>query len=232
MEIKNRIVAVIFRVLLLVGCGIGLYFNSGLPNGALSPAMFNYYTIQSNLIVFVFFIYMLIDTFVKIKSTGVKGVLDAPRFKGAVTMMITVTFLVYHFMLLPMMFSMSGGEGVINPANILVHYFTPIMVIIDWLLFDKKNRYKWYDPLIWLIIPLAYFGFAVIRAEVSSMLLPTGSRYPYFFIDIDELGLSAVLINVAVLIMAFAVLGYIIYFIGKIHVAHKKLYFGSKSVFR
>ncbi len=42
------------------------------------------------------------------------------------------------------------------------------------------------------------------------------SRYPYFFIDIDALGLPAVLVNVAALVFAFLALVYAIYGIDRV----------------
>ena len=60
-----------------------------------------------------------------------------PRLKGTITMSITVTFLIYHFLL-------SGGYE--NRADIIrstiLHYIVPIMTIADYILFDKKGIYK------------------------------------------------------------------------------------------
>lgn len=232
MEIKNRIIPLVFRLILLIGCGIGLYLNSGLPNGALNLGMLNFYTILSNLVCFVFFAYMLARVIADIKRSGITGVSTAPRFKGAITMMITVTLLIYHFMLMPQLFTMSSAYSAFSPADVLVHYFTPIMTILDWLLFDEKNKYRWYDPILWLILPLTYFVFAVIRAQVGGVLPAIGSRYPYFFMDIDALGLPAVLLNVLVLVLAFLLLGYVIYLINKLHFINKKLYFGNHALGR
>lgn len=86
-----------------------------------------------------------------------------------------------------------------------------IMVILDWLLFDPKPTYGPADPLKWLGIPLAYFIFAVLRAQLGGELRGVNSRYPYFFIDVDALGIGPVLLNVLLLSVGFLCIGYVLF---------------------
>ncbi|MCC8154344.1 MAG: Pr6Pr family membrane protein [Tannerellaceae bacterium] len=132
-----------------------------------------------------------------------------PRFKGAVVFAITVTGLIFYFVLRPAMFSMGNTAYVNSMANTLVHYVVPLMTVFDWLLFDPKGQFKKFDPFLWLLIPYAYFLFTIIRAQTGGEILSTGSRYPYAFINIDQLGMGKVLVNVAGLILIFLILGYI-----------------------
>lgn len=118
--------------------------------------------------------------------------------------------LVYHFVLAPQLFAMQSEYRPFTPRDILIHYATPFCVIVDWLLFVPKGRYRWYHPLAWLLLPLEYLLFAMLRAEVGGPL-PGGGRYPYFFLDLDVLGWGRLQANVAVLAVAFAVLGYLGY---------------------
>ena len=163
-----------------------------------------YFTYQSNILVIVYFI-LDIFSIIKKKETFY------PRFKGAVTMSITVTFLVYHFLLSP---TADKYEGLAYIRNLIVHYIVPIMTIFDYIIFDKKGIYKIIDPLLWLIIPFVYFAFILIRARIGSPF-SDGSYYPYFFVDIDKYGLKTVLRNVFFITLFFAFLGYIEYFIDR-----------------
>jgi hypothetical protein len=145
---------------------------------------------------------------VELGRKGIKGTTKMlPRVKGAFTLMITATFLVYLFMLSRTDFSMMSVS--FNVANVVLHYVVPVMVILDWLLFDKKRSYRWSDPFMWAVIPLLYLQFVFIRAEVGGVLTARGSRYPYFFLDIDAIGISAVLIYVLIFMVAFIVMGYV-----------------------
>lgn len=118
--------------------------------------------------------------------------------------------LVYHFVLVPRVFATASDYRPFSMHDLLIHYLTPISVIIDWLLFVPKGRYRWTHPLAWLLLPVGYWVFAMLRAEVGGPL-PGGGRYPYFFLDLDVLEWGRLLANVAVLAVAFAVLGYLGY---------------------
>ncbi len=91
------------------------------------------------------------------------------------------------------MFTMHPNYRPFTLSDVLVHYITPLMALADWLLFDPKGRYRWFHPFAWLSLPLAYQLFAVIRAPFITAPTPSGSRYPYLFIDIDALGWGVVL---------------------------------------
>jgi hypothetical protein len=90
------------------------------------------------------------------------------------------------------------------------------MTILDWLLFDQKSSFRWFDPIMWLSLPLTYFTFIIIRAKIGGVIAIVKSSYPYFFIDVDLIGWLMVLKNVGFLIIGFLILGYIIYIIDKI----------------
>jgi hypothetical protein len=136
--------------------------------------------------------------------------------KGAVTLAITITFVIFHFVLRPILFTMGSatnspfaeGGYFLSTSNFLVHYATPIMTLADWLLFTPKGEWRKLDPLKWLGVPLAYFIFSLIRAPFAHFA--DGSRYPYFFIDVDRYGALDVTRNVLIIAIAFALLGYIL----------------------
>lgn len=51
----------------------------------------------------------------------------------------------------------------------------------------------------------------MIRAQLGGEPRGVQSRYPYFFIDIDKLGLGPVLLNVLLLSIGFLVIGYALF---------------------
>lgn len=217
MCIHNRLLALIFRIIFLFGCGIGLYLNSGIPNGKLAPYMLIFYTIQSNVLCFIFFSILIIKGCLSLKLEGISGTtVFLPHFKGAVTMTIAITFVIYHFILVPQFLLASSDYNLFSWQNVLVHYFVPIMVILDWLIFDEKLRFRWFEPILWLAIPITYFIFILLRAKLGGVIAVVQSQYPYSFIDVDILGWISVFKNVSILIIGFLFLGYVIYIIDKI----------------
>lgn len=196
----KNIIKFIYRLILVILGLYGLYLNLFSLNANIWE-MLHYFTILSNILVIGFFILLLI------KHTKNK---DYPKLKGAITMAITVTFLIFHFMLRPTMFDMTNSSySLYSPANLLMHYIIPIMTIFDWLLFDTKGRYSKYDPLFWLIIPFTYFIIMTING-LCGYTFKAGGHYPYFFMDWDKLGIK-VLLYVLIIIIAFTILGYIYY---------------------
>lgn len=220
MCIHNRLFALIFRILFLAGCGIGLYLNSGLPSGKPAPYMLIFYTIQSNALCFIFFSILIIKTFQDLKNRGIKGTtVFLPHFKGAVTMAIAVTFIIYQFILVPKFLSAGAAAySIFNWQNMLVHYFVPIAALTDWLVFDEKLNFRWFDPIAWLLLPIAYFIFILVRAKLGGIIEIVKSPYPYFFIDVDLLGWINVIKNVCLLIFVFLVLGYMIFIVDKVKI--------------
>ncbi|WP_297277470.1 Pr6Pr family membrane protein [uncultured Brachyspira sp.] len=182
---------------------LGLFYNNN--NFQFDIETLYYFTYQSNILVIIYFLIDIINI-IKNKKTFY------PRFKGAVTMSITVTFLVYHFLLSPTSGDLNGLDYV---RNLMVHYIAPIMTILDYIIFDIKGIYKIIDPLLWLLIPIIYFAFILIKAKIGKPF-SDGSYYPYFFVDIDKYGLKIVIRNVFFITLFFTVLGYIEYFIDKL----------------
>lgn len=202
-SIKNKM-QIIYKIIIVIIGIFAVLHGFFYDNFKFDIETAYYFTYQSNILVIAYFILDIINL-IKKKETFY------PRFKGAVTMSITVTFLVYHFLLSP---AADKYEGSAYLRNLTVHYILPIMTIFDYIIFDNKGIYKITDPLLWLIIPFVYFTFILIRARAGSPFLD-GSYYPYFFIDIDKYGIRTVLRNVFFITLFFTFLGYIEDFIDR-----------------
>lgn len=206
-----------YRVLLIGLCLYAILAYSGVLKRRFNGEIFSYYTILSVLLALTYFSALVITSrprrsAAKNVAAGLAPALSPAlaHFKGGVTLAVTITMTVYHFFLAPVIFEMVGYKP-FSPNDLIVHYAIPLMVILDWLLFDPKPTYAAADPLRWLSIPLAYFVFAVIRAQLGGELRGVKSRYPYFFIDIDALSLGPVLRNALLLSLGFLVIGYVLY---------------------
>lgn len=91
-------------------------------------------------------------------------------------------------------------QGLQLVADRLLHYAAPAIAVLFWLACVPKSALKWSDPLRWASIPLLYFVYALARASADGF-------YPYFFIDVMQLGWQRVLLNAGGMLMAFLVLG-------------------------
>jgi hypothetical protein len=135
-----------------------------------------------------------------------------PFLKGAVTVYITITALVYNLILARTLGP--STDGIIVPIlggtlyNDLLHIIAPIMAVLDWLLFDVHGRFHWRYALQWLSYPLLYLAFVLIRGVlVTGPFVFPYVHYPYGFLDVDTIGYGGVAINTLIYGVAFWLIG-------------------------
>jgi len=129
------------------------------------------------------------------------------RIYGFIFISAIITMSVYHFILVPAIRKENKGYRVYSRTDIAVHYVVPSLTVIHWLAFAKKGQFSFCHPLAWSAMFLAYFLAVLARARLGGRLAYNGLRYPYGFIDIDELGAKKVAINVICLAAAIIALG-------------------------
>ena len=100
-------------------------------------------------------------------------------------------------------------EGMQMFVDELLHSIVPVCVLIYWMLFENKRTVKWNQIPKWLIYPLIYLVFILIRGNLSNF-------YPYPFVNVYELGMSTVLLNSVILMVVFIVIATILLGLGKL----------------
>ncbi|WP_406076588.1 Pr6Pr family membrane protein [Micromonospora sp. NBC_00858] len=195
MSLRRRRAAAILRLMVVFSVLAGVVLT------ALGPAtvtgLLPYFTIQSNLAVGALAGYAALRAWRDRPD-------PPPALRGAVTLYITITGVVYHLVLAnpASPFAMvqpdrSGGEAL---GNQLLHTVVPLLVVADWVLFDQRGRLRLRYAAWWLAFPLGYLGFALLRGLVVH-------RYPYPFLDAAELGYAGVAISAVFFAIAFWLLG-------------------------
>ena len=210
--IKNRTVQLIYQTayctLGLVGfiACLGIFDN-------ISMIRWDFYVHFTNLSNFLCIGVMLAGLIQTVKKKEDSYVTVAPMLKFIGMLGILLTFLVFNIML-------AGAEGRDPQANwrigsLCFHVVLPIMYIADWFLFYERKQTKWYYPIASIAFPLAYAIFLLIQAVIlkfnSSILIPTTTTpliYPYPFLNLDKQGIGGVLMWIAILAVAFVLIGY------------------------
>ena len=102
MCIKNRFIALFYRVIFFLIGIITLIYDFGFFNGIFKKTNLLYFTILSNLFCSLTFFGLIIKTILDIKKYGVRGSSSiSPHIKGGVMLYILLTMSVYHFILIP-----------------------------------------------------------------------------------------------------------------------------------
>lgn len=149
----------------------------------------SFFTILTNLLVAISFT----KVFLKGIDAG-NSFFTRPKILTANAVYITIVGLIYNIILR----FQWAPEGWAKVADELLHSVIPAAFIIFWLRWVPKQSIQWKNILPWLIYPMAYLVYTLLRG-------PLAQWYPYPFVDVITLGYSKVFINCIFVTLAFVV---------------------------
>lgn len=211
--IKNRTVQLIFQTVYCTLGFVGCIASLGIFDD-INTIRWDFYVHFTNISNFFCIGVMFAGLIQTVKKQEDSCVSAAPMLKFIGMLGILLTFLVFNILL-------AGAADRDPQANwrvgsLLFHVLLPVMYIADWFLFYKRGNCKWYYPIASIAFPLCYLAFLFIQAVIlkfdTSILIPTTSTpliYPYFFVNLENLGVSGVLMWAGVLLAAFIAVGFI-----------------------
>ena len=212
---KNRTAQLIFQTIYVTLGLVGIVASLGIFDN-INLIRWDFYVHFTNISNFLCFGVMLAGLIQTAKKKENSYVSAAPLLKFIGMLGILLTFLVFNIML-------AGAEGRDPQANwrvgsLCFHVILPILYIADWFLFYERKKCKWFYPVASIAFPLAYAIFLLIQAIIlkfdSSILIPSTTTpliYPYFFVNLDTLGVSGVLMWIGILTVAFVAVGYLFF---------------------
>ncbi len=161
---------------------------------------FSYFTILTNIIAALAMTAPLVAA-----GTSVGNFFDRPSVRTAIATYIIVVGVTYHLILRDL-WNPQGWQWI---ADMSLHYLTPALFVLDWLLFVPKRAVQWKTALIALVYPLIYMGWTLWHGSWSGF-------YPYPFVDVSQIGMEKTLINAGGMTVAFLVLGLLLVGIGRV----------------
>lgn len=161
--------------------------NDSVANGLIQ--YFSFFTIQTNMVIAL----LLTISFARPHA---EQFLTRPSVKSALANYIIIVGVVYALMLRHLW----DPQGMQFVADRVLHDAIPFLYPLYWLVFLPKGTLRWMDPIRWLIYPVVYFVYSLLRGAFFGV-------YPYPFIDVARLGYSRVAVNAMVLLAAFFCLG-------------------------
>ncbi len=209
MWLRFRGLSFFFRASASLVILIGIARVSNLMSAEPTWTAFLYYTVLSNVLCLGWMVASAVVTLRDAQAEGWVG-MSTPSARGAaaVMMAITVTMLIYLVVLVPATFEQPGTYEPFTLTDNLVHIITPILVIVDWLLFVPKGRVRWFDPVLWALPAYAYLLFAFVYGALGGRF-GGGSAYPYPFMDVGALGVGGVALWIVGLTVALVAVGYV-----------------------
>lgn len=159
---------------------------------------FSYFTILTNLLVTVYCTKQLF------KTKEDNSLFNRPETLTALTAFILIVGIVYHIALKPIW----NPEGLTMILSEIHHTVVPLGAFVLWILSSKEHFVELKPLLKWLLYPIAYIIFVLIRGHFSNF-------YPYPFLDVTSLGMQKVLINSLFLLVVMIALLLLFHFVGK-----------------
>jgi hypothetical protein len=177
-----RIARIVLGALVLAA--VATQFVSGLARPVFNPVnFFSYFTIVSN----------TFGALVVLYAAFAKPSRALELVRGAAVTALVIVGVVFSLLL-------AGADD--NPipwVNAVVHYLMPVAIVVDWALDPPATRLSPRDGLLWLVLPLVYAAYTLIRGAIVHW-------YPYPFLNVDKLGYPVVLAYCAgIAVFAFAV---------------------------
>ena len=178
-----RLVSVAIVVLAVVVQAIELAANDRYD----PTRFFAYFTIQSNLIGVVAFLWV-----VAAGSRSRSRRLES--FRGAAAAYLTVTFVVVIALL-----SNVDVQLQLPWVDFVLHKLFPVVVVLDWLVDPPTVRLTSRDAAVWLAYPLVWTGATLVRGALDGW-------YPYPFLDPAPGGYGPVAMTIVAITVSFLAL--------------------------
>ena len=180
------------------GIGVELHLNiqdalaKNLPLAGYLIDYFSFFTIEINLLIAV-----VLTIFCA--RPQAEQFLTAPSVSSALVVYIIIVGVVYAVLLRHLW----HPHGIQFLADLALHDAVPVLYPIFWLVLLPKGSLRWSDPAWWLVFPVLYFFYSMLRGAAFGVYL-----YPFF--DAAQLGLVRVTMNGTVLLASFFGLGVIV----------------------
>lgn len=168
------------------------------------PISLSYFTMQSNILCLLVFIY-----FIVVEIQGQKKTKAYYIAKGGGTMAIFMTAIVYNCGMLLYGFDL-GSEPVEVIRTVFVHMISPTLVILDYFLYEEKGKLKKSYPLLWVPFTAYYLIYARLYSIFGEKFRgkAASGKFAYFFLDYEKFGCFKVFLWLMLLLIVFLAVSY------------------------
>ncbi|WJK08825.1 Pr6Pr family membrane protein [Pseudomonas fluorescens] len=182
------------------GLGIQLYLiffarlsvGASLLGGLVS--FFSYFTVLTNTLVAVVLTCAVTD-----RESAARRWFLQPWVSSGIVVSITVVGLAYSI-LLRHLWHPQGWQFI---ADELLHDLMPLLFLAYWWLCVPKGTLRLKHLPLWLIYPLVYFAYALLRGHLLG-------AYAYPFIDVALLGYPQVFVNAGGILLGFVLIALLV----------------------
>jgi hypothetical protein len=192
----QRICAGVLAAVAWFGLGIQIVLSlrdAATKNVSIAMGLVNHlslFSIQTNVLV------ALVGTVALVRPNAQRLLLRA-SVQSAVVVYVIVVGVVFEVLL------RSDSQGMQFVADRVLHAMIPILYLLYWLIFAPRGKLSWVDPILWLIYPVLFFVWTMIRGAVFGV-------YPPLIKEVVKQGYHEVFIGALAFFAAFLAIGLIL----------------------
>ena len=201
MRIRSQLASVLYKLAIFLTAAAGVLSVCGVLAHRLDASqLWDYAVFSGSLCALFYFVSVLYGLFSNREFF--------PRLRGALLILLFVSVSMDAA-------SLSGVRDT-GFFYVLMHKVLPVLVLLDWLLFGEKDRFRWTSPLLWLILPDLYFSGIILRATLFS------GGWQYAFLNYDLVGLKRSILTLLLLNLFALAMGYLLVSIDRLSAGRKK----------
>jgi len=119
---------------------------------------------------------------------------------------------VYNFILIQYLRINIPSYEIYSIKDIFIHFLSPIIILLDYLLFDEKGLFEYRDAFSFLNYLLVYFVYLIVYELLGGRFIISGVEtiYPYFFLNIEEQGIWLTLLIILMIGLVFTGFGLVL----------------------
>lgn len=212
MYINYKPLAVFLRMIIAMGGTLLLLARLQIFTGGFQVKQVGLF---STIMLFVAVVYYYVLSFWQINNTKKDKTCIAPWLKGTILLSFIGICAVDHFLI--------NGNAIPNWQRYfvtnMITYVMPALLLLDYLLFDKKGSFKLFFPFIWLIPEILYtvYVYVVVLLLDGKLKLftqypyPFEKAYPYTFYDVVANGNVNTVATLLMIFVCFVAIGFMLF---------------------
>jgi len=208
----SKTVSITYKIIGAILVAYGIAIN--LVGSTNMLELMSYFTMISNLMVVAV---LSLAALVLLKVIKI----DEPLFrklKGATIVATILMMVVYNFILIQYLRINIPSYEIYSIKDIFIHFLSPIIILLDYLLFDEKGLFEYRDAFSFLNYLLVYFVYLIVYELLGGRFIISGVEtiYPYFFLNIEEQGIWLTLLNILMIGLVFTGFGLLLVWVDQI----------------
>lgn len=170
--------------------------------------LMSYFTMVSNLMVVAA---LLLSALIFFKLIKIDDQLFR-KIKGATIVAAILMLVVYNFVLIPYMRVNIPTYQIYSIKDIFIHFLSPIIILMDYLLFDDKGLFEYRDAFSFINYLVIYLVYVVVYNLLGGRFIISGVEtiYPYFFLNIAQQGIWLTLLIILMIGLVFTGFGLVL----------------------